>query len=402
MCGETLKVLWHWSCLGPYHFARMNALARMPGIHLTVVENEPMDDHGWMRRDQKHDFHLIALSPNAESRRVSNQAPTQLLKALTDVGPDVIIVPGYSHQNALSITLRYRRSNPGTQVLLWSESTLVDRPRSWLRERGKSALMSVFDGALVAGTPHVEYLRRLRVPVSAIRVVGNCVDNQYFDEQATEARNQPCTMGLPANFFLFVGRLILEKNVAGLLQAYKRYRRLAGLNAWSLVIVGHGPEEPSLRRQAEEAGGVHFTGLRQLYELPQYYGRAGCFVLPSISEPWGLVVNEAMASRLPVLVSGRCGCALDLVEEGVNGFLFDPFDCDSIADVLLKVSSSDFPTKEFGEASARKIQEYSVEKFARRVADHLRQLRLRATSRRRFAGYSAELATMLWASAFRA
>ncbi len=69
---------------------------------------------------------------------------------------------------------------------------------------------------------------------------------------------------------------------------------------------------------------VRFTGLKTSHELLPLYAQAGCFVLPSTREPWGLVVNEAMAADLPVLVSSRCGCCADLVQEGVNGFSFDP------------------------------------------------------------------------------
>lgn len=395
MTAGKLKVLWHWSCLGPYHFARMNALARVPGMHLTVVENKHTDDHGWIRKDQRHEFDLIALGSNAEPECA------RLLNVLTDIHPDVIIVPGYSHLHALGTSLAFRRSNPGTQVLLWSESTAVDRPRSWIRETFKSVLMNVFDGALVAGRPHVEYLRRLHVPANVIKIVGNCVDNEYFDREAAKVRGERDITRLPAKVFLFVGRLIPEKNVSGLLRGYERYRRFAGANSWSLVIVGHGPEEEVLRRQAADINGVHFTGLKQVDELPQYYGRAGCFVLPSLSEPWGLVVNEAMASRLPVLVSSRCGCATDLVDNGVNGFLFDPLSYKSIAEALLKVSRAEFPGNEFAEAGAKKIQEYTVEKFAARVVDHLQRLRLGAAPQRRWVGYGAELATLVWAGTIR-
>jgi glycosyltransferase involved in cell wall biosynthesis len=77
-------------------------------------------------------------------------------------------------------------------------------------------------------------------------------------------------------------------------------------------------------------------GARDYKTLPKYYGLAEALLLPSVSEAWGLVVNEAMAASLPVLVSSRCGCSHDLVEDGKNGFVFDPFDVDSIADTLAR------------------------------------------------------------------
>jgi glycosyltransferase involved in cell wall biosynthesis len=77
-----------------------------------------------------------------------------------------------------------------------------------------------------------------------------------------------------------------------------------------------------------------------------------------------LVVNEAMASGLPVLVSNRCGCAPDLVQEGVNGFTFDPYNVEQIAGLMLKVSACDFPLSAFGDASRRIIADWGPERFA--------------------------------------
>ena len=79
---------------------------------------------------------------------------------------------------------------------------------------------------------------------------------------------------------------------------------------------------------------VLLPGFKQYPELPLYYGLAGAFVLPSLTEPWGLVVNEAMAAGLPVVVSDRCGCASDLVRPGENGFAFDPCDIEQLAALL--------------------------------------------------------------------
>ena len=88
-------------------------------------------------------------------------------------------------------------------------------------------------------------------------------------------------------------------------------------------------------------------GFKQYHDLPAYYGLAGAFVHTSTVEQWGLVVNEAMAAGLPVLVSRNCGCAADLVQDGVNGFAFDPLDGDRMAALLTKVAglSADEPRR---------------------------------------------------------
>jgi glycosyltransferase involved in cell wall biosynthesis len=110
-------------------------------------------------------------------------------------------------------------------------------------------------------------------------------------------------------------------------------------------------------------------GFKQYDELPAYFGLAGAFAHASTTEQWGLVANEAMASGLPVLVSNRCGCAQDLVQEGVNGFTFDPCDIEQLAKLMLRVSDSQFPISDFGAASRRIISSWGPERFANGLRD---------------------------------
>ena len=86
---------------------------------------------------------------------------------------------------------------------------------------------------------------------------------------------------------------------------------------------------------------------------------------PSTTEQWGLVVNEAMAAGLPVIVSARCGCAPDLVVDGENGFRFNPEDTRGLADRLQTVAESDAATlAALGNASRRRIADWSPARFA--------------------------------------
>ena len=81
-------------------------------------------------------------------------------------------------------------------------------------------------------------------------------------------------------------------------------------------------------------------------------------------EQWGLVVNEAMAAGLPVLVSERCGCFADLVIKGVNGFGFDPYNSEQLTKLMLKISSDDCDREKMGQASLKHIEKYSPDYFA--------------------------------------
>ena len=107
-----------------------------------------------------------------------------------------------------------------------------------------------------------------------------------------------------------------------------------------------------------------FAGLKSSRELLPFYAHAGCFVLPSTREPWGLVVNEAMAAGLPVLVSDRCGCAPDLVDQGRNGFCFDPLDVNVLTDLLHRMERMpETQRMAMGRASEEIVSRYSPEGF---------------------------------------
>jgi len=106
-------------------------------------------------------------------------------------------------------------------------------------------------------------------------------------------------------------------------------------------------------------------GFKQYTDLPVYYGLAEAFVHASTTEQWGLVINEAMASGLPVLVSNRCGCTSDLVLEGLNGFIFDPFAVDQIAASMGRMALMDDEVRaKMGTESQKLIAQWGPDRFA--------------------------------------
>jgi glycosyltransferase involved in cell wall biosynthesis len=113
------------------------------------------------------------------------------------------------------------------------------------------------------------------------------------------------------------------------------------------------------------SGTVFFPGFRQIGELPRFYAHAGAFVHASTTEQWGLVVNEAMACGLPVIVSNRVGCAQDLVQDGVNGYTFDPYDVEQLAQLMHRLTEAPkHRLSEMGDASRAIIADWGPERFA--------------------------------------
>jgi len=285
--------------------------------------------------------------------------------------------------------LRWSSRN-GVPAAVMTESTEWDERRVWRKEWMKRKMVGLCAAALVGGSPHKDYILKLGMPAERIFVGYDAVDNDYFSAKAEEIRKQKIEYRkryeLPENYFLASARFIGKKNLPRLIEAHAIYRRMSEAGSKkpafsprtsapghpphapsSLVLLGGGPLRAGLRRLISDLrmdACVHLAGFIQYPDLPAYYGLAGAFIHASTTEQWGLVVNEAMASGLPVLVSNRCGCARDLVQEGVNGFTFDPYNVEQMAQLMLKISAFDFPLSTFGSESQRIISNWGLDRFA--------------------------------------
>jgi glycosyltransferase involved in cell wall biosynthesis len=276
----------------------------------------------------------------------------------------------------------------GKIVIFLSESKADDQARQSWKEGLKSLLVRRFDAALVGGRPHKKYAVSLGIPPDRVFVGYDVVDNDHFAQGAAAARAREAQLRqelrLPLPYFLTVCRFIEKKNLVRLLSAYRLYRHLHPQNLWDLVLCGSGPLEVTLKEIAADLPGVHFPGFKQANELPAFYGLAGAFILPSSHfEQWGLVVNEAMAAGRPVLASTACGCAQDLVQEGWNGFTFDPNDEEGLARLMVEMSSGETDLKVMGEASRRIIANWTPEVFAQNLFQAVAAARAAKTARNR-------------------
>ena len=198
------------------------------------------------------------------------------------------------------------------------------------------------------------------------------VDNDYFGRRTAEIQNSKFEFrnkrGLPENYFLASARFIEKKNLSSLIEAYAEYRRRSEIAAkvpWDLVVLGDGPLRETLNTQLSTLNlneHVRLPGFKPYDELPVYYALANAFVHASTTEQWGLVVNEAIASGLPVIVSGRCGCVPELING--NGFTFDPTNEHELTARLLEMASlSDEERKRLGDNSYRIAANFAPERF---------------------------------------
>ncbi|MGO4685555.1 glycosyltransferase family 4 protein [Hyphomicrobium sp. 2TAF46] len=335
---------------GPYHLARLKALRKDHAV--LAVEWSPVDaDYGWEESEKKREAGVIALSAN------------ELVAKLAGFSHDAVAIPGYSEPFALAALRSCNRL--GIPPVLMSDTHAGSICGHAGRESLKRQLVALYQSALVAGKPHAEYLTSLGFPAERIVMGYDVVDNRHFSTHA--ASSAPNNDLPPQPYFFCCTRFVAKKNLQFLVEAFAQYRREHTRDAWDLVIAGDGALRDAVARRASEfsvASNVHIPGHRSYADLPELYASAGAFILPSVVDEWGLVVNEAMAAGLPVLVSKGAGCHRDLVKTGVNGFVFDPKNVDELAGMMGGIATST-RRNEMGEASRRIIAHWDVDRFAK-------------------------------------
>jgi len=238
--------------------------------------------------------------------------------------PDVLNITGYF--DWAQVLLMFYARWKGVKVVISSESSSADHNRSAWKEWIKKVIVSRANAFFCFGKTSAEYLESLGVAKSAIKTRNAAViDEKLIRQRYDQAKKTLDTATNPVSRkFVYVGRLAPEKNLNTLIRAFAQMVKETGSD-WKLLFVGDGPERGNLEKLATESGvasQVIFAGGFPWYQVPDRLAQSDVLVLPSQSEPWGLVVNEAMVCGMPVIVSETCGCAADLVRNGVNGFTF--------------------------------------------------------------------------------
>ncbi|MHB1407410.1 MAG: glycosyltransferase family 4 protein [Desulfitobacteriaceae bacterium] len=286
---------------------------------------------------------------------------------------DVLWVHGYARWFHWVAMITAKRL--GMKVLIRDEATPISSHRGMGKRVAKrvffSALKAVCDGFLAIGTLNRDYYHQSGIDEERIFRVPYAVDNEFFQAKATaSAMNREelrssleLEPGRPV--ILYASKLIERKRPTDLLEAYSRLSPDGRAEPQPyLLFIGDGEMRSSLEKRAAELGwsSIRFLDFRNQTELPRYYDLCDVFVLPSINEPWGLVINEVMNSGRAVIVSDQVGCAPDLVKDGENGYIFRAGDIDCLANCLSKVMADDKLRARMGRESLRRINEWSFER----------------------------------------
>jgi len=387
-----------WSNFPPYNRARLRQLARYCVDHqmrLTAIEVVGQDPSPGPETGQwNNESERICCFPGKDYQLLTARTVHgRVRRLLEELRPDVVFAPATPFPEGMA-AVAYR-NHSGCRLFMMDDAwEQTDRRARFIRSAKRMIHRSI-DGVFVPAESHAGYFRSLGFPDDRIVFGVDVVDNEYFAEGARRARaaaaETRAVRDLPVSYFLFAGRLLPRKGLTTLLDAYDAYRRATPHGTWSLVIVGSGPGEETLRRRAAGYSEVHVMGRKSGGELLDCFGLAGALVVPSEWDPWSLVVNEGMASGLPVIVSRGCGCASVLVEEGSNGWTFESGDVRQLAEILGRASRMPADAlAQMGSRSSEIIARWSLDRFVAGVVDAL------AIPRREKPDPASRVAARLW------
>ena len=375
--------------------------------------------YGWNQGDQAD---LVTVFPGRVYEEISaTEIRLGVFETLDRLRPDAIAIAGWGFADARecldwclrnkahAILMSETRAADGRRVWWkeWLKSRIVRRFNSALvggRSHADYLVRLGMSRERIATGYDVVDNRYFASKAEEIRNAKCEIRNSASVEEKVDAGNPPtANCQLPTGFapyFLASNRFVERKNLARLIDAYAGYVKSIqhsvvsiqgrgdsggiSTSVWPLVLLGDGPLRADLIARCKTHGlaiaecapwqqlptanchpstisgtpTVFFPGFRQIEELPQFYVRAGCFVHPALEEPWGLVLNEAAACKLPILAGDNVGAAEELVEDGVNGWKFDAQSVDSISENLKKMATlSPDERDHMGKESFRILQE---------------------------------------------
>ncbi|WP_319405214.1 glycosyltransferase family 4 protein [uncultured Desulfosarcina sp.] len=363
MSRKPFVVYWN-NIPAPYMVERFNLLADRANINFEAWFNDRSQyDRSWIVDESNWCFRYRYMNTLVVGGRRLH-FPLPLLKR----NRPNILVSLYSEPSYLlgwSIA-KLRGIKTGFRVVTTFDSWVR---RSTVKESLKKWIFPRVDFIVTEGIDGKAFAQHYGAKSDVIFFARHGIDVTHFKDGSTMDSLKRSLLrrelGLKGTTYIYVGRLLKLKGLNYLLDAFREVQRPSGLKM-SLILVGDGADEEFFRNKCkvDNIQNVIFAGFRQKNELPKMFAAADVFVFPSLGDPYGLVVDEAMACRLPVISTSSVGEIRERVGDGINGYIVPPEDSHALAEAMLKLVRDPILRRRMGYVSAEKIAGHTPEKWA--------------------------------------
>jgi len=318
---------------------------------------------------------VVNTSPNPGSHNFKGVVNPMITEQVQNWKPDAVLVYGWAYNGHLKALRYFKNKLP---VYFRGDSTLLNESKSI-----KSLVKRIFlnwvywhvDHAFYVGESNKNYYKQYGLKESQLSFAPHAIDNERFKvDRSTEVAELRSSLKIKDDdiLVLYAGKFEPVKNVELLLAAFVNLNR----PNVHLLLAGNGINEQSLKSTAAESGvasRVHFLDFQNQTYMPVLYQSANLFCLPSVSESWGLSVNEAMACGKAILVSDKVGCAASLVTESINGAIFKASDINSIIEKLQMLTADKKILSAYGDQSRSIIKDWNFENMAAAIEKKLNE-----------------------------
>ncbi len=263
----------------------------------------------------------------------------------------------------------------GIKTALWVEITFDSMvTRRPYKEHIKRHLFPAADAILTAGSEGRDFALGYGADPGNVYYLPHVIDYHFYNSHAEAVRIERNSLrrkyGILGITFIYVGRIWEQKGISFLLEAYEFVQQESSKPV-TLLIVGDGADMERFQEKAIEMGlhNVTFTGFKQKRELPLYYAMADVFVFPSLGEPYGMVIDEAMACSLPIITTSAIGEIHNRVQQGENGYIVPPKDSVTLAKRMAQLAHDNQLRIQMGGLSPGKIADKTPDNWARIFSD---------------------------------
>ncbi|WP_313552507.1 glycosyltransferase family 4 protein [Aerococcus sp.] len=368
----TLSILYLTNIPSPYRVSFFNELGKL--CDLTVIFERFQSTE---REKDWHDYNFETFKAIfLKGIKVSSNKAFDLniRHYLKDKQFDVIVIGNYSTPSGI-FSINYLNSKK-IPFLISVDGGLIDYEEGNFKKNLKTKLISSATAWLSTGEVTNQYLTYYGANEEQIHVYpfttmkqDNIINHPLNKNEKTKLRTQ---LGIPySNMVISVGQFIHRKGFDILIEASKRFKDNTGV----YIIGGEPTEEYKELISHYSINNVYFLSFLEYEELKKYYLAADVFVFPTREDVWGLVINEAMANGLPVITTTSCVAGLEMIDEGINGYLVSKDDVEQLVEKTNEILSSEDLQHSMSLRSLETVQSYTIENMAETTVSIFKKIR---------------------------